>query len=318
MEKITIVKVGGAIVEDDQRLPQLLQAFAAISGPKILVHGGGRSATKIAAALGIESHMVDGRRITDAEMLRVVTMVYGGLVNKQLVARLQALGVNAVGLTGADIDVIRSHKRPLRNGIDYGFVGDVDRVDAPRLAQLLHEGITPVLAPLTHDGMGHLLNTNADTIASETASALAALKTDATAAPATNNPDEIAAIKTEGAGEPLYDVTLVYCFASSSPSPQPLMGITELLWSPLPNPPQRGVNKLLLGDCPFLAPATIRPSSFLVFPFSRLIVMTGLLDFRTSGLPISLPTSGNDWTSGLPDFWTSILLNFRTSGLPDF
>ena len=212
MEKITIVKVGGAIVEDDQRLPQLLQAFAAISGPKILVHGGGRSATKIAAALGIESHMVDGRRITDAEMLRVVTMVYGGLVNKQLVARLQALGVNAVGLTGADIDVIRSHKRPLRNGIDYGFVGDVDRVDAPRLAQLLHEGITPVLAPLTHDGMGHLLNTNADTIASETASALAALKTDATAAPATNNPDEIAAFKTEGAGDSLYDVTLVYCF----------------------------------------------------------------------------------------------------------
>ena len=223
MEKITIVKVGGAIVEDDQRLPQLLQAFAAISGPKILVHGGGRSATKIAAALGIESHMVDGRRITDAEMLRVVTMVYGGLVNKQLVARLQALGVNAVGLTGADIDVIRSHKRPLRNGIDYGFVGDVDRVDAPRLAQLLHEGITPVLAPLTHDGMGHLLNTNADTIASETASALAALKTDATAAPATkdsgetaapaaNSTDEIAAFKTDGAGEPLYDVTLVYCF----------------------------------------------------------------------------------------------------------
>ena len=212
MEKITIVKVGGAIVEDDQRLPQLLQAFAAISGPKILVHGGGRSATKIAAALGIESHMVDGRRITDAEMLRVVTMVYGGLVNKQLVARLQALGVNAVGLTGADIAVIRSHKRPLRNGIDYGFVGDVDRVDAPRLAQLLHEGITPVLAPLTHDGMGHLLNTNADTIASETASALAALKTDATAAPATNNPDEIAAFKTEGAGDSLYDVTLVYCF----------------------------------------------------------------------------------------------------------
>ena len=231
MEKITIVKVGGAIVEDEQRLPQLLQAFAAISGPKVLVHGGGRSATKIAAAIGIESHMVDGRRITDAEMLRVVTMVYGGLVNKQLVARLQALGVNAIGLTGADIDVIRSHKRPLRNGIDYGFVGDVDRVDAPRLAQLLHEGITPVLAPLTHDGMGHLLNTNADTIASETASALAALKTDVTATPAANSTDEIAAFKTDvtatpaanstdeiaafktdGAGEPLYDVTLVYCF----------------------------------------------------------------------------------------------------------
>lgn len=177
MEKITIVKVGGAIVEDEKRLPQALKAFAAIDGPKILVHGGGRSATKVAADLGIESHMVDGRRITDADMLRVVTMVYGGLVNKQLVARLQALGVNAIGLTGADMNVIRSHKRPLKNGIDYGFVGDVDHVDATAIHHLLLAGLTPVIAPLTHDGQGHMLNTNADTMASETAKAMANMKT---------------------------------------------------------------------------------------------------------------------------------------------
>jgi acetylglutamate kinase len=117
--------------------------------------------------------MVGGRRITDEQMLEVVTMVYGGLVNKQLVARLQANGVNALGLTGADADVIRSHKRPLKDGIDYGFVGDVDRVDGNILAQLVEAGITPVMAPLTHDGEGCILNTNADTIASETAKALA-------------------------------------------------------------------------------------------------------------------------------------------------
>lgn len=196
-EKLTIVKVGGAIVEDEARLSALLAAFAAIPGRKVLVHGGGRRATKVAAALGIESHMVGGRRITDADMLEVVTMVYGGLVNKNLVARLQALKVNAIGLTGADMDVIRSHRRPpvaieeaLRPGIlagekvDFGFVGDVDSVSAPALAALLEQGVTPVLAPLTHDGRGSILNTNADTIASEAAKALATR----------------------------YDVTLTYCF----------------------------------------------------------------------------------------------------------
>ena len=183
-EKITIVKVGGAVVEDEAQLSQLLKDFSAIEGRKILVHGGGRKATKIAAQLGIESKMVGGRRITDADMLGVVTMVYGGLVNKNLVARLQANGVNALGLTGADMDVIRSHKRPLKDGIDFGFVGDVDKANGLKLSRLIEDGITPIMAPLTHDGEGHILNTNADTIASETAKALA----------------------------PHYDVTLIFSF----------------------------------------------------------------------------------------------------------
>lgn len=184
MEKITIVKVGGAVVEDEAQLTQLLKDFAAIEGKKVLVHGGGRRATKVAATLGIESKMVNGRRITDADMLEVVTMVYGGLVNKNLVARLQAAGVNALGLTGADIDVIRSHKRPIKDGIDFGFVGDVEKANGQMLHTLINAGITPVMAPLTHDGQGHILNTNADTIAGETAKALA----------------------------PYYDVTLIYSF----------------------------------------------------------------------------------------------------------
>lgn len=184
MEKITIVKVGGAVVEDEAQLTLLLKDFAAIEGKKVLVHGGGRRATKVAAALGIESKMVNGRRITDADMLEVVTMVYGGLVNKNLVARLQAAGVNALGLTGADIDVIRSHKRPIKDSIDFGFVGDVEKANGQMLHTLINAGITPVMAPLTHDGQGHILNTNADTIAGETAKALA----------------------------PYYDVTLIYSF----------------------------------------------------------------------------------------------------------
>ncbi len=182
--KITVIKVGGAVVEDEAQLTRLLQDFSAIEGRKVLVHGGGRRATKVAAQLGIETQMVNGRRITDANMLEVVTMVYGGLVNKNVVARLQAHGVNALGLTGADIDVIRSHKRPLKNGVDYGFVGDVDRADGDMLHTLIEAGIVPVMAPLTHDGNGNILNTNADTIAAETAKALAKH----------------------------YDVTLVFCF----------------------------------------------------------------------------------------------------------
>ena len=172
-EKITVVKVGGAVVEDEAQLTLLLKHFSAISGRKVLIHGGGRRATQVAASLGIESKMVGGRRITDKDMLSVVTMVYGGLVNKNLVARLQANGVNALGLTGADIDVIRSHKRPIKDGIDFGFVGDVDHADGKMLSKLIEAGITPVMAPLTHDGEGNILNTNADTIASETAKALA-------------------------------------------------------------------------------------------------------------------------------------------------
>jgi len=180
---LTIVKVGGAVVEDGAQLDSLLSAFAAIEGRKVLVHGGGRRATAIASRLGVESRMVNGRRITDGAMLEVVTMVYGGLVNKDIVARLQARGVNSIGLTGADGGVILSHKRPVKD-VDYGFVGDVERVDGSRLSSLIEGGFAPVMAPLTHDGHGQMLNTNADTIAAETAKALAER----------------------------YDVTLMYCF----------------------------------------------------------------------------------------------------------
>ena len=183
MDKLTLIKVGGKIVEEEATLAQLLTDFSSIEGFKVLVHGGGRSATKIAAQLGIESQMVNGRRITDAETLKVVTMVYGGLVNKTIVAGLQAMDVNALGLTGADMNLMRSVKRPVKD-VDYGFVGDVKEVNADLLASLIRQGIVPVLAPLTHDKEGHLLNTNADTIAGEAAKALAKH----------------------------FDVTLVYCF----------------------------------------------------------------------------------------------------------
>ena len=182
------------MVEDEQQLSQLLRDFSAIAGRKVLVHGGGRRATQVAQSLGIESHMVNGRRITDGQMLQVVTMVYGGLVSKNLVARLQANGVNALGLTGADIDVIRSHRRPLKDGIDFGYVGDVDKADGTVLSRLIEMGITPVLAPLTHDGQGQMLNTNADTIAAETAKALA----------------------------PFYEVTLIYSFEKKGVLRDPL------------------------------------------------------------------------------------------------
>lgn len=172
MEKLTLVKVGGKIVEEEDTLRNLLRDFSAIEGYKVLVHGGGRSATKLAARLGIESKMVNGRRITDAETLKVVTMVYGGLVNKNIVAGLQALGINALGLTGADMNLMRSDKRPVA-AVDYGFVGDVKEVNAGLLASLIRQGIVPVLAPLTHDKQGNMLNTNADTIAGEAAKALA-------------------------------------------------------------------------------------------------------------------------------------------------
>ena len=172
MDKLTLVKVGGKIVEEENTLRQLLHDFSTIEGYKVLVHGGGRSATKLAAQLGIESKMVNGRRITDAEMLQVVTMVYGGLVNKNIVAGLQAQGINALGLTGADMNLIRSVKRPVTE-VDYGFVGDVEEVNAELLSTLIHQGIVLVLAPLTHDKAGNMLNTNADTIAGETAKALA-------------------------------------------------------------------------------------------------------------------------------------------------
>ncbi len=171
--KVQVVKVGGQVAEDPVQLQALLKGFAAMEGPKVLVHGGGREATALAGKLGIPVQMVEGRRITDAATLEVVTMVYAGLVNKRLVAQLQALGVNAIGLCGADGALVRSHKRPPVNGIDYGFVGDVDGVNADLLASLLSSGFVPVVSPLTYDGKGSLLNTNADTIASAVATALA-------------------------------------------------------------------------------------------------------------------------------------------------
>ena len=172
MTQLTIVKVGGKIVEEPESLDRFLRDFSRIAGQKILVHGGGRSATKLAEQLNIESQMVEGRRITDKETLKVVTMVYGGLVNKDIVARLQALNIDAIGLTGADMNTIRSIKRPIKD-IDYGFVGDVKEINAPVFRDLLARNLVPVLAPLTHDGMGNMLNTNADTIAGETAKGLA-------------------------------------------------------------------------------------------------------------------------------------------------
>lgn len=172
MDRLTIVKVGGKVVENQESLNALLEQYKRISGNKILVHGGGSTATEVATKLGIESKLVDGRRITDNAMLEVVTMVYGGLVNKRIVAALQALNINAIGLTGADLDLMRSRKRPVTE-IDYGFVGDIEDVNSRELRLLINENIVPVIAPLTHDGNGQILNTNADTIASEIATELA-------------------------------------------------------------------------------------------------------------------------------------------------
>lgn len=182
-EHLTIIKVGGKIVENSESLNSLLKDFAAVEGKKLLVHGGGRSATQMAARLGVETKIVDGRRITDEAMLEVVTMVYGGLVNKRIVAGLQALGIDAVGLTGADMNIVLSDKRNV-SAVDYGWVGDVKRVNAEAVATLIESGCCPVVAPLTHDGCGHMLNTNADTMAGEMAKAMAAH----------------------------YDVTLMFCF----------------------------------------------------------------------------------------------------------
>jgi acetylglutamate kinase len=170
-DHLTIIKVGGNVVEEEASLKSLLKDFSRVAGNKILVHGGGKTATTLSEKLGLESKKVDGRRITDAETLKVVTMVYAGLVNKNIVAGLQALGNNAVGLTGADLDLIRAAKRPVGE-IDYGFVGDIKYVNYQALNELLDSGAIPVIAPITHDGRGQLLNTNADTIASELAVAM--------------------------------------------------------------------------------------------------------------------------------------------------
>ena len=167
-EKLSVIKIGGNIIEDETSLKSFLKLFSNLKGKKILVHGGGKRATHIATKLGIESKMFDGRRITDLETLEVITMVYGGLINKNIVAKLQALQVNAIGLSGADINSIISDKRVFEE-IDFGFVGDVKEVAHDSINKLINADFTPVFCAITHDGNGQLLNTNADTITSQVA-----------------------------------------------------------------------------------------------------------------------------------------------------
>jgi acetylglutamate kinase len=184
-KKLYVIKIGGNVIDNSENLYHFLKDFTAVDGYKILVHGGGKVATQLSETLGIEAKLVDGRRITDIETLRVVTMVYGGLINKNIVAQLQRFGTNAIGLTGADGNFIKTKKRPVKT-IDYGFVGDMDdkSIDQKSLERLMDAGFTPVFCAITHDGEGQLLNTNADTIASALAVALSKL----------------------------YETTLVYCF----------------------------------------------------------------------------------------------------------
>lgn len=165
MEKITVVKIGGNVIDDPAVLKRFIADFAAMPGPKILVHGGGKVATRLAERLELKVQMVDGRRITDKGTLDVVTMVYAGLVNKQLVASLQAEGCNALGMSGADGNAVTARRRAPQP-IDYGFVGDIEKVDSRLLGRLLEAGVTPVFCAIMHDGQGTLLNCNADSVAS--------------------------------------------------------------------------------------------------------------------------------------------------------
>ena len=171
MDKLIVVKIGGNIIDDENKLLSFLKDFAAINGKKILIHGGGKLATRLAEQMNIPQQMVDGRRITDAETLKMVTMVYAGYINKNIVAQLQANGCNAIGVSGADGNAILAHKR-IHASMDYGFAGDIDEVNASFFQNLLQQNLIPVIAPITHDQKGQLLNTNADTIAQETAKAL--------------------------------------------------------------------------------------------------------------------------------------------------
>ncbi|QMW00158.1 acetylglutamate kinase [Spirosoma foliorum] len=165
MDNLTVIKIGGNVIDAPDALKRFLTSFASLTGPKVLIHGGGKVATQVADKLGIETTMVEGRRITDQPMLDVVTMVYGGLVNKQIVAKLQALDVNAIGLTGADAGTVLAKKRPVKD-IDYGMVGDIEEVDSGQIQFFLRQNLTPVFAPITYSTAGDLLNTNADTMAS--------------------------------------------------------------------------------------------------------------------------------------------------------
>ena len=170
-DTIRIFKIGGRVIEQPELLKAFLKDFAKLPQPKVLVHGGGRSATAMAEKLGVATKMVEGRRVTDKDMLDIVLMVYGGL-NKKIVAQLQAENCNAIGLTGADLNAMKAHKRP-PEPVDYGLVGDIDEVNAEGLIGLMQQGVVPVMAPLTHDGQGQMLNTNADNIAGSVARGLA-------------------------------------------------------------------------------------------------------------------------------------------------
>ncbi len=177
MDQLTIIKIGGNVIDNSQKLHEFLLAFTALPGKKILIHGGGKIATELGQSLGVEAKMIDGRRITDIETLRIVTMVYAGLINKNIVAQLQAKGSNAIGLTGADGNIIKAVRRPVKDEIDFGFVGDLDEqsVSSAMLDNLLKADFVPALCAITHDGDGQLLNTNADTIASAIAIAMSHL-----------------------------------------------------------------------------------------------------------------------------------------------
>jgi len=170
--KLFVIKIGGNVIDDEKLLFSFLHDFTSVPEKKILIHGGGKIATELSKQLNIEPKMVEGRRITDADTLKVVQMVYGGLINKNITARLQSMACNAIGLTGADADIVQAGKRPVKD-IDYGFVGDVQKVNAEKINALLDSGFFPVIAPLTHDGKGQILNTNADTMASAISVAMA-------------------------------------------------------------------------------------------------------------------------------------------------
>lgn len=189
MEKLYVIKIGGNIIDDENKLSSFLKDFAEVREKKILVHGGGKLATRVAETMGITQQIIDGRRVTDAETLKVAIMVYAGYINKNIVAKLQAQNCNAFGITGADGNAIQAHKRGIASsvgtaGLDYGFVGDIDKVNKTFVQEILEQEIALVIAPITHDKNGLLLNTNADTIAREIAKAM------------TN----------------LYEVSLFYCF----------------------------------------------------------------------------------------------------------
>jgi len=172
--EIKVVKIGGNIIDNEAVLEEFLDMYSRLPDPKVLIHGGGKLATAMCKKMGIETQMVEGRRITDSETLKIATMVYAGWINKKIVAGVHARGKRSIGLCGADSDIIRAAKRPVGE-IDYGWVGDVEKVDAEALLEIILLGLSPVLSAITHDGRGQLLNTNADTVAAETASALARL-----------------------------------------------------------------------------------------------------------------------------------------------